>query len=67
MNGVTDVRCPAVSMIPETPTIRLLWQTVLLFITQATAKGWEDMISFVTRYNTNTDTYLCTGECRDAV
>ena len=66
MNGVTDVRCPAVSMIPETPTIRLLWQTVLLFITQATAKGWEDMISlsplqYEHRY------VSCTGECRDAV
>ena len=59
MNGVTDVRCPAVSMIPETPTIRLLWQTVLLFITQATAKGWEDMISLspVTIPNNSKQTY----------
>ena len=65
MNGVTDVRCPAVSMIPETPTIRLLWQTVLLFITQATAKGWEDMICHPLQYEHR---YVsCTGECRDAV
>ncbi len=39
MNGVTDVRYRAVSMLPEMRTIRLLWQTELLFITQAMAKG----------------------------
>ena len=44
MNGATVARCLAASTNPETPTTRLFYRMVLLFIMQPMAKDWEDMI-----------------------
>lgn len=66
MNGATVARCPAASTNPETPTTRLFYRMVLLFIMQPMAKDWEDMIfchSLQHKYGLLSDA----GKCGNAV